>query len=384
MRVELGEWRVKMKGALRAIIIPSALADTIVPLSTLHAQLYLQYASFCGMMFFVCDSIRNRRFFYESEQIQNPPVEHHAHQPRHLWLEAAGVLHGSVLYRISHLRGLRHGGPDHAEREPAAERDLDGHHGRRVPLCDQPREAPQAHLLHRALYDHARRAAALRHSAAARPRSAAAPLSLADRAVHHGLLLPHALRAVHPRRGQDGALRRAGHDQHPARHPAEHPLPRGAAHGHHGLRALDRPRRRVLRADALHPRKALAAAHAQPRLGLLEGDAALQHPHDPGDGVLVDHERVRPLYGHGLHLRERQRHLRRELQAAHDPHARVRHLHGGVAVFRRVRVRGRQARAHAVFLARLVRVPGRHVPRGWRHHGAGQAGCPRARGPELL
>ena len=73
------------------------------------------------------------------------------------------------------------------------------------------------------------------------------------------------------------------------------------------------------------------------------GDAGIQHPHDPDDGVLVDHERVRPLYGHGLPRRGRQRYLRRVVQDADDPVARVEHFHGGVAVFRCLRGAGQPA-----------------------------------------
>lgn len=175
-----------------------------------------------------------------------------------------------------------------------------------------------------------------------------------------------------------------GHDQYRARHRTECTLPRRPAHGHHGLCALRRAGGSGVHAAFVCARAALASAHALPGLGGRARDAGLQHPHDPDDGVLVDHERVRPLHGHGLPRRGRQRYLRRVVQDADDPVARVEHFHGGVAVFRRVRGAGQPARAHPLLLEGLVLVPVGDVPRRRVHHRLRRAGDPRAHDRAVL
>lgn len=85
-----------------------------------------------------------------------------------------------------------------------------------------------------------------------------------------------------------------------------------------------------------------------------------------------------------LPRRGRQRYLRRVVQDADDPVARVEHFHGGVAVFRRVRGAGQPARAHPLLLEGLVLVPVGDVPRRRVHHRLRRAGDPRAHDRAVL
>lgn len=93
-----------------------------------------------------------------------------------------------------------------------------------------------------------------------------------------------------------------------------------------------------VRARALWPAVMLRPA------GGRAGDAGLQHPHDPDDGVLVDHERVRPLYGHGptsAWMPTASTPCRTKMPTILSLVSSI--FHGGVAVFRRLRGAGQPA-----------------------------------------